>query len=117
MPGRKKIKIDWGKVEKWIMAGSNGQQVAAALGIHYDTLASACEREQNSLFSEYMQSKREKGNNLLLNKQYELAMKGDKSMLIFLGKVRLNQKETQNINVTGNKAPSITFTTEKKKDE
>ena len=31
--GRKKAKIDWAKVDNALMAGSNGVQVAAMLGI------------------------------------------------------------------------------------
>ena len=36
--GRKKIVIDWKSVDKSLKAGANGVQVAAKLGIHYDTL-------------------------------------------------------------------------------
>lgn len=98
--GRNKIKIDWKKVDNALMAGSNGVQVAAMLGIHYDTLANACQREHKTNFSDYLQAKREKGNNLLLNKQYELAMKGDRGMLIWLGKQRLNQSDKKDFDHT-----------------
>ncbi len=91
--GRKKIKINWSKVDSMAMAGANGVQIAAHLGIHYDTLATACKRDNNSHFSDYLLIKREKGNNLLLNKQYELAIKGSERMLIWLGKNRLNQSD------------------------
>ena len=40
--GRKKIKIDWKKVDSALMAGSNGVQVAAMLGISFDTLSRRC---------------------------------------------------------------------------
>lgn len=95
--GRKKINIDWNKVDNALMAGSNGVQVAAMLGIHYDTLVNACKRDHNSNFSDYLRTKREKGNNLLLAKQYDLAMKGDRGMLIWLGKQRLNQTDRKEI--------------------
>lgn len=95
--GRKKINIDWNKVEKMAIAGANGRQIAAAIGIHYDTLVTACERDNNSYFSEYLQTKREKGNNLLHTKQFDLAMKGDRGMLIWLGKQRLDQSEKSKI--------------------
>jgi hypothetical protein len=95
--GRKKIEVNWVKVESMAMAGANGKQIAAALGIHYDTLVTACKRDNNSLFSDYLQTKREKGNNLLLAKQYDLAMNGDRGMLIWLGKQRLNQSDKKEI--------------------
>ena len=37
--GRKKIKIDWKKVDNSLRAGSNGVQVSAMLGISFDTLS------------------------------------------------------------------------------
>ena len=36
--GRKKLKIDWDRVDKSLIAGSNGVQVAAMLGVHPETL-------------------------------------------------------------------------------
>ena len=91
--GRKKVEIDWERVEKMAMAGANGVQIASALGIHYDTLADRHKAEQKTDFSDYLTTKREKGNELLLRKQYDVAMTGDKTMLVWLGKQRLGQSE------------------------
>ncbi len=95
--GRKKININWTKVEKMAMSGANGKQISSALGIHYDTLTTACVRENNSTFSDYLQAKREKGNNILLEKQFDLALKGDRGMLIWLGKNRLGQSDKKEV--------------------
>lgn len=95
--GRKKIIIDWDKVDKMLMAGANGVQVAAMLGIHYNTLARACQEEKKCDFSAYLLDKKEKGNSLLLAKQYDLAMNGDRGMLIWLGKNRLDQSDKKEI--------------------
>lgn len=92
---RKKISIDWDRVEKMAMAGANGVQIAAALGIHYNTLDKRSKEDLKCDFSEYLTTKREKGNELLLRKQYDIAMSGDKTMLVWLGKQRLEQKEHQ----------------------
>ena len=99
---RTKIAIDWTRVEKMAMAGANGQQIAAAIGVHYDTLVNRYKEDNKSDFSQYLTTKREKGNELLLRKQYDIAMSGDKAMLIWLGKQRLNQSEKTNtdMNVT-----------------
>jgi len=67
--------------------------VAAVLDIHHDTLYDRCIIEKQMMFSQYSQEKREKGNSYLFDKQYELAVKGDKSMLVWLGKNRLNQAD------------------------
>lgn len=98
--GRKKLPIDWEKVGKMIMAGSNGAQVAASLNIDYSTLVRRCDEDLNTNFTDFFNQKREAGNNLLFNKQFEVAMKGDRGMLIWLGKNRLDQTDKrQNVNV------------------
>ncbi len=98
MAGRKKIKINWDKVDKALEAGANGVQVAAMLGIHYNTLVLKCTEEKKCYFSEYLQTKRERGNEKILNAQYELAIKeNDKTMLIWLGKQRLEQAEKREV--------------------
>ena len=95
--GRKKISIDWDKVDNYLMSGSNGVQVSAMLGIHYNTLVNKCKEEKKCDFSEYLQQKKEKGNNLLKAMQYKLAMNGDRGMLIWLGKNRLDQSDKKEI--------------------
>ena len=90
---RTKAPIDWDRVEKMAMAGANGVQIAAALGIHYNTLDKRSKEDLKCDFSEYLTTKREKGNERLLRKQYDIAMGGDKTMLVWLGKQRLGQAD------------------------
>jgi hypothetical protein len=97
---RTKVNIDWERIEKMAMAGANGQQIAAAIGVHYDTLVNRYKETHSSDFSQYLQAKREKGNELLLRKQYEIAMTGDRTMLVWLGKQRLGQREKQDTDIT-----------------
>lgn len=110
--GRKKLKIDWDRVDRSLIAGSNGVQVAAMLGVHPETLYDKCLQDKKVYFSDYMQQKRQEGNDILLGKQFELAKGGDKMMLIWLGKNRLDQSDKKeikqqntgsliNINMTG----------------
>jgi hypothetical protein len=110
--GRKKVEIDWKKVDRSLIAGSNGVQVAAMLGVHPDTLYNKCKEVKKMDFSAYQQQKRQEGNDILLGLQYELAKKGDRGMLIWLGKNRLDQSDKKeikqentgsliNINMTG----------------
>ncbi|MCP4521697.1 MAG: hypothetical protein GY827_08430 [Cytophagales bacterium] len=93
--GRKKIKINWEKVDKWLEAGAKGTEVAAALGISFDTLSRRCLEDHSASFADYSQIKRECGNAKLRLKQQELAMEGDRGMLIWLGKNRLDQTDKQ----------------------
>mgnify|MGYP003147217970 CR=1 FL=1 len=95
--GRKKLKIDWDRVDKSLIAGSNGVQVAAMLGVHPETLYDKCKEEKKVFFSDYMQQKKQEGNDILLSKQFELASEGDKMMLIWLGKNRLDQSDKKEI--------------------
>lgn len=95
--GRKKLKIDWDRVDESLIAGSNGVQVAAMLGVHPETLYDKCLQEKKVYFSDYMQQKRQEGNDILLGKQFELAKGGDKMMLIWLGKNRLDQSDKKEI--------------------
>jgi hypothetical protein len=95
--GRKKISIDWHDVDMMLEAGCLGTEIAAALGIHYNTLYERCKIENNCDFSEYLTQKRASGDRLLKMKQFQVAMTGDKAMLIWLGKQRLNQTEKQEI--------------------
>ena len=93
--GRKRAVINWDEVSKFIMAGSNGMQIAAYIGICEDTLYSRCREDNKKDFSLFLTEQRQKGNTYLLGKQYQVAMGGNVSMLIWLGKQRLGQREPE----------------------
>lgn len=95
--GRPKKKIDWNIVDKLLEADCEGTEIAAYLGMHPNVLYERCKKEKKCNFSEYLQEKKAKGNSLLKVKQYELAMKKDKTMLVWLGKQRLGQKDKQEV--------------------
>jgi len=98
---RPPIPIDWEVVDKFLEADCSGTQVAGLLAIHPDTLYARCAKEKGMPFSEYANTKKAKGDGLIKEKQFAEALKGDKSMLIWLGKQRLGQKENHELNVTG----------------
>lgn len=85
--------IDWDLVDDLLVKGCTGTQIASRMGIHPDTLYDRCYNEKGTRFSEYAQQKREKGDTLLLEAQFNMAVKKDRTMLIWLGKQRLGQKE------------------------
>lgn len=95
--GRKKVVINWSKVDRSLIAGANGVQVAAMLGVHPDTLYNKCKETKKMDFSAYMQQKRQQGNQKLYEMQYKLAESGDRGMLIWLGKNRLDQSDKKEI--------------------
>ena len=92
--------IDWKAVDRLLQAGCNGVQIAARFGIHPETLYDNCKRDHKSDFSAYAAQKREHGETLLHEQQFLLAMKGDKTMLIWLGKQRLGQREKADTDIT-----------------
>lgn len=106
---RNEIPIDWDKVEKAAMAGANGQQIAAMLGVHYNTLVYKAKEQFNCDFSEYLQEKRAKGDNLLITAQYKQALDGNTPMLIWLGKQRLGQVDKKEIKHEDNAKPQLDF--------
>lgn len=100
-PRRPQIPINWDVVDKWLEADCTGTQVAGMLAVHPDTLYDRCAREKGMTFTEYSNIKRCKGDGLIKDKQFTEALKGDRAMLIWLGKQRLGQKENHEVNVTG----------------
>lgn len=100
--GRPKAEIDWAEVDKYLKAQCDGVGIAAILGVYPDTLYNACERDHKTTFSAYSQLKKTEGKELLRQKQIEVAMGGDKTMLVWLGKQYLDQSDkvaANNINL------------------
>ncbi len=98
--GRPKAVIDWNQVGKLLEAGGSAVGIAAMLGIDVKTLYNRCETDNKITFSAYSQQKLAKGDELLRSKQFQVAMAGDKTMLIWLGKQRLNQSDKSDTNIT-----------------
>jgi hypothetical protein len=98
--GRPKVEIDWDKVGKLFEAGATVVGTAATIGCDPDTLSKRCREDLNSDLSAFRQQKVAKGDELLRTKQFQVAMTGDKTMLVWLGKQRLGQADKQEI---GNK--------------
>jgi hypothetical protein len=99
--GRSKVIIDWAMIDKYLQAGCDGTEVAATLGIDPRTLYRRCEEENHITFDAYKQSKRAHGDSLLKAKQFSVAMTGDKTMLVWLGKQRLGQRDKQEVEHDG----------------
>lgn len=94
---RPKAKIDWEKVDKYLQAQCDGVGIASLLGVCPDTLYLKCQKDKKMGFSEYSAIKRSEGKELLRAKQFQVAMTGDKTMLVWLGKQHLNQTDRRNI--------------------
>lgn len=100
-PGRPKHPIDWDRVIKMTMAGASGASIAHELGLKPDLLYDRVQTDHGLDFSTFQTIHRMRGDDMLKLKQFELAMKGDKSMLIWLGKNRLKQRDRQEFTTEG----------------
>lgn len=108
--GRPLTEINWRSVDRMLLIQCTGEEIAGVLGIDYDTLASACKREQEMPFSEYSGQKRKAGNASLRRKQWRCADKGNPTMLIWLGKNILGQKDQPDPEDSGDEAVPIGVT-------
>lgn len=87
--GRKKAIIDWeGTVVPLLMSGAGATTISRALGVGEQTIYRACERDNKVSFEEYRRQNLALGTEALIKKGYQMAMKGDRTMLIFYLKNR-----------------------------
>lgn len=94
MAGRPKANIDYDLVDELLEAQCEGTEIAGALGIDKETLYRRVQKDKKIGFSEYKQQKRESGKTILRKAQWDKAVdKKDTSMLIWLGKNYLEQKD------------------------
>jgi hypothetical protein len=102
--GRPGKKIDWNLVDDLLLSGCQGTEIAPHFDIHPDTLYQRVAREKGMSFSDYSAQKKCQGESILRDVQFKKAIgareKGDNSLLIWLGKNRLGQKETNEITVS-----------------
>ena len=86
--------IDWDEIKHWLFLGATGVQCAEAIGIHEDTLYKRTQTDLGMTFAELRNKMRSRGDLKLLNTQHELAFDKNAMMLIWLGKNRLQQRDT-----------------------
>ena len=88
--------IDWERVDELLMAGCLGTEIAPHFDMHYQTFYERVEIEKGMSFTQYSTQKRSQGDAILREVQYQKALSADNTMLVWLGKNRLGQKETPN---------------------
>lgn len=102
------IKINWTTVDAMMHIQCTGEEIAAVLQIDYDTLQRAVKREKGIPFADYIRQKSDGGKSSLRRLQWSKAKEGNPTMLIWLGKQVLGQKDHQEI--TGNMNHNYTVT-------
>ena len=92
---RPQIEIDWKTVKNLCGIQCTGQEIADVLDISYDTLERRVKSEFKMSFADYIKKNSANGKMSLRRKQYETAMSGNTTMLVWLGKQYLGQTDKQ----------------------
>jgi len=78
--------IDWSQFEKLCALHCTLEEITAFFEISDDTIERACKRHYKKSFAEISREKRGLGKLSLRRKMYETAMRGDKTLMIWLSK-------------------------------
>jgi hypothetical protein len=90
---RPRKEIDWAAVDKLCALQATCEEIAQFIGVSSDTLDRACKREYRIGYAEYFDQKRGAGKISLRRSQWQAAQSGNPTMLIWLGKQYLGQKD------------------------
>lgn len=91
--GRPSIEIDWKLLDSILEFGARLIDCSGILDVSDDLIQKRIREKFDCTFSEYRELKMSKMRMRLLQKQYDVAMKGNVAMLIWLGKQHLNQTD------------------------
>ena len=89
--------IDWDKLDLYLKAGCTQDNICKSFMIDHKTLNSRIKEKHGIDYSEYSHSLRSMGQMLIEATQLKKALEGNVTMLVWLGKIRCNQKEPDNI--------------------
>ena len=104
--GRPKIEINWEEFDKLCALQCTLLEFAAYFNCSDDTIERRVKEKHSVTFAEYYDQKRGSGKISLRRKQFQTAMSGNPTMLVWLGKQWLGQKDKQEIS-GDDKAPLL----------
>lgn len=87
--------IPWAQIQKLCGHFCTLEEIASITELSEDTIERACLRDKNLSFADFFKKHSAKGKSSLRRKQFQVAIAGDKTMLIWLGKNYLGQTDTQ----------------------
>jgi hypothetical protein len=85
--------IDWEKVDQFLQAGCFGNEIAEVFHMHPHTFYDRVHAQYGMTFTEYSCLKKGDGDALLRHAQLNKALSGDNTMMVWLGKNRLEQRD------------------------
>lgn len=95
--GRRPKTFDWDLFGKLCQIQCTEAELCLMLDVTDKTLNAICKREKGKSFSELYAQKAVDGKKSLRRKQFEVAMSGNCTMLIWLGKQYLDQSDKSHI--------------------
>lgn len=107
--GATRVEIDWKLLERTLERFGTLEDVACVLGCSEDTIQRRVKEKYDVTFAVYSKKKRAKGRMSLRVKQFEVAMDGNVSMLIWLGKNHLEQSDRQDMKIKADVDGNVTF--------
>jgi len=93
--GRPTKPIDYKRLDAMCAIHCTGEECAAILDVSYEHLNNQLKKDGNGNFLEYFKQKGANGKMSLRRKQFDHAMSGNATMLIWLGKQWLGQVDKQ----------------------
>jgi len=106
--GRPLIKVDKETFEKLCGLHCTLIEISGFMGCSDETIERWCKREYGKPFAEVNKLKRGKGAVSLRRKQFEVAMNGNPTLLIWLGKQYLDQSDKNELNANISHAHTVT---------
>lgn len=97
-----RAKFDWDVLNAILQYGSSLADASDIIGVSEDTIERRIKKQYKLKFAEYRQKKMSKTRYKLRQKQIEVAMSGNVTMLIWLGKNLLDQADKQEIDTNIN---------------
>ena len=91
--GRPRIEIDWNEFDKLCHMQATLVEIANWFGCSEDTVERRVKETFGVTFAEHYRKKAARGKMSLRRKQLEVALSGNTTMLIWLGKQHLEQKD------------------------
>jgi len=91
--GRPKIRIDWNEFDKLCLIQCTLEEIAAWFKCSVDTVERRCKEDKKLNFAEYFKKKSAGGRISLRRSQFKFANAGNPTLLIWLGKQYLDQKD------------------------
>ncbi len=99
----KRIELDWEQMRKLCQIQCTLVEIADWFNCSEDTIERRVKEKYDTTFAEYFKKNGSEGRISLRRKQFEVANKGNVTMLIWLGKQHLGQKDRQEL--TGDEGP------------